>query len=296
MKVEVSDLRKMYSDFCAVNNVSFSFESGRIFSLIGRNGSGKTSTLRMMLGTLSRDGGSVLADGKPLTKQLNNVGYLSEERGLYVKDPILEQLIFFGMLKGMSRKQARKIAKGWLERLGIADRAYEKLETLSKGNQQKIQIIASLLHNPEIVIFDEPFSGLDPVNAKFLIDLVVELKEQNKCVLLSSHQLHLLENVCDDLAIISYSNLVYSGTVQELKREKGGKTILIKFEDTNENELKKITYLNKTQDGKYMVPLSENKGCQEVLQDLFLRKLKVESFEVKEKTLNDIFIEMEEGK
>lgn len=296
MKVKVSNLSKMYDDFCAVNDISFEFQSGRIFSLIGRNGSGKTSTLRMMLGTLSRNRGTVLADGKPLTKQLGNVGYLSEERGLYVKDSIIEQLIFFGRLKGMGKKQARKAAEEWLDKLGILNRANEKLETLSKGNQQKIQIIASLLHDPDILIFDEPFSGLDPVNAKFFIDLVLDLKRKNKCVLLSSHQLHLLENVCDDLAIISYSNLIYSGTVRQLKAQKGGKTIAIHFEDTSDDELLKIDYLKKSEDGKYIVTLNQNRTCQSVMQDLFTRNLKIESFEVKEKTLNDIFIEMEEAR
>lgn len=294
MKVVVSDLRKMYDDFCAVNDISFSFESGRVFSLIGRNGSGKTSTIRMMLGTLSRDRGSVLADGKPLSKQLNRVGYLSEERGLYVKDPIIEQLVFLGTLKGMKKKQAHKAAMDWLERLNIANRANDKLETLSKGNQQKIQIVASLLHNPDIVIFDEPFSGLDPVNAKFLLELVEELKNQNKCVLLSSHQLHLLEGVCDDLAIISYSNMIYQGTIEKLKEQKGGKSIVVQFEEVNNDLIRDIQYLKSSEDGKYTVTLDETRTCQLVIQDLLLRNLKIESFEVREKSLNDIFIEMEE--
>lgn len=296
MRIDVTNLSKNYGDFCAVNNISFSFESGRIFSLIGRNGSGKTSTIRMMLGTLSKDSGKVLVNGKPLNRQLNNIGYLSEERGLYIKDPIIDQLVFLGCLKGMNRKQAKKTALDWLDKLGILDRANDKLESLSKGNQQKIQIVASLLHDPDICIFDEPFSGLDPVNAQFLIDLVKSLKKKNKCILLSSHQLHLLEHVVDDLAIISYSNIMYSGTLKELKEEKGGNQVIVQFPKNQNDKVKRIQYLQKNSEGKYAVEINGTRTYQSVLQDLIANNLTIESLEIKEKTLNDIFIEMEGSK
>lgn len=293
MKVEVSNLTKMYGDFCAVREVSFDFQSGRVSALIGRNGSGKTSTIRMMLGTLAKSSGKVLADGKPLDQQLNNIGYLSEERGIYVKDSIISQLVYFASLKGMSRKNAKIAAEKWLDKLGILDRKNDKVETLSKGNQQKIQIIASLLHDPDIVIFDEPFSGLDPVNAKFLVDLLMQLRNENKCILISSHQLHLLEDVCDDVAIISYSNLIYKGSLNKLKEEKGGKRLIIKFVNASKKDIEEIGYLEAGDNEKYYVDLNIDRTCKDVINDLFIRNLEIETFEVKEKTLNDIFIEME---
>lgn len=297
MHVIVKKLKKYYGDKCVVDDVSFDFKSGEIFCLIGRNGSGKTTTIRMMLGTLSKNSGSVDIDGISSKNILKNIGYLSEERGMFVKDKIIDQLVYFARLKGMSKADAYKFAESWLDKLGILDRKNDKLENLSKGNQQKVQIISSLIHNPEIIIFDEPFSGLDPINTKWLLDLLSELKKQNKCILVSSHQLNLIENICDKLAIISYSKLVYFGTLSDLKKEKGGKKLYITFPaDISEEDSKLLSYLNKISDGEYETGLTENSDFKKVLSDIMERKLEITSLQIKELSLNDIFIKWEESK
>lgn len=296
MRVNVKNLKKYYGTKCVVDDVNFEFQSGEIFCLIGRNGSGKTSTIRMMLGTLSKNAGEVKFDDMNLKAVLKNTGYLSEERGMFVKDKILDQLVYFAMLKGMKKKEAIKSAEEWLECLGILNRRNEKLENLSKGNQQKVQIIASLIHNPEIIIFDEPFSGLDPINTEWLLDLLLKLKKKNKCILISSHQLNLIEGICDKIAIISNSKLVYFGTLNDLKKERGGTRVLVTFPDyTNEDIVKQLTYLKKVSNLKYGADLSEQVTFKKIITDILEKKLDICSVQMEEISLNEIFIKWEES-
>lgn len=295
MQVIVEKLKKYYGDKCVVDNVSFNFKSGEIFCLIGRNGSGKTTTIRMMLGTLSRDSGNVMIDGMNTSEKLNNIGYLSEERGLFVKDTIINQLIYFAMLKGMKKKDALNAAEKWLGKLGILDNKNDKLETLSKGNQQKIQIISSLIHDPDIIIFDEPFSGLDPINTKWFIDLLKDLKNKNKCILISSHQLHLLEEICDSLAIISYSKLVYFGNLNDLKKKEGGRKLYVSFSDNiSEEEINSIYYLKKISSNEYVAELTNKINFKNIMSDIVNRGFEINSLQIKDISLNDIFIKLEE--
>lgn len=297
MLVKVNSLKKYYGDKCVVDDVSFEFKSGEIFCLIGRNGSGKTTTIRMILSTLSKDSGSVEIIGLNSNDFLRRVGYLSEERGMFVKDNIIDQLVYFAMLKGVKRNEAFASAEKWLEKLGIIDRKNDKLETLSKGNQQKVQIISCLIHNPDIIVFDEPFSGLDPVNIRWLMDLLVELKEQGKCILLSSHQLNLIEEICDKIGIISYSKLVYLGTLSELKQNKGGTKLYVSFANfVNEEEILKLNYLIKMSDFEYAVELKNEINFKKVISDIMEKKLEINSLQIKELSLNDIFIRWEESK
>ena len=224
MKIEIKNLTKYYGDFRAVDSVSFSFSSGKLTALVGRNGSGKTTTIRTILGLLSMDEGELMIDGQHRNLNLKRTGYLAEDRGMFPKERVNEQLVFFGQLKGMTHKEADKSIDRWLEKLDIAQYKKSPLESLSKGNQQKIQMIASLIHDPDIIIFDEPFSGLDPVNMQMVMDLLRELRNEGKCILVSSHQLSLIEQVCEDICIIDRSRRIYYGTLAALREETARKS------------------------------------------------------------------------
>lgn len=224
MKIEIKNLTKYYGDFRAVDSVSFSFSSGKLTALVGRNGSGKTTTIRTILGLISMDEGELMIDGQHRNLNLKRTGYLAEDRGMFPKERVNEQLVFFGQLKGMTHKEADKSIDRWLEKLDIAQYKKSPLESLSKGNQQKIQMIASLIHDPDIIIFDEPFSGLDPVNMQMVMDLLRELRNEGKCILVSSHQLSLIEQVCEDICIIDRSRRIYYGTLAALREETARKS------------------------------------------------------------------------
>lgn len=290
MKVEVEDLSKFYGEYCAVNHVSFSFNSGEVFSIIGRNGAGKTSIIRMMLGILARDSGRITIDGMAFDKCLNRVGYLAEERGLYTKDSIQDQVTYFSRLKGMSKQESNKSLNYWLDRMDLLKYKKEKLEVLSKGNQQKIQIITALIHNPDVVILDEPFSGLDPINAQLLIDIIKDLRKQNKCIMISSHQLDFIDDICDDLLIISDGSLLYHGTVEQIKKSYPigevyiqSKIDLIHLKDFNVRQISSEEYCVEIQGENEILLLMEK---------IVSEKLIVSKFEVKKKKLHDIFIKM----
>lgn len=289
MKVEVKNLSKYYGDFCAVNDISFSFESGRIFSIIGRNGSGKTSTIRMMLGTIAKNGGSVTVDSKNFSDYLNRVGYLPEERGLYQKDTVEEQLLFFAQLKGVSKSDFKKYSDYWLERMELTKYRKSKLETLSKGNQQKVQIAASIIHDPDIVILDEPFSGLDPVNSSLLLEIVSELESKNKCIMISSHQLNLIENICDDLLIISNSKTMYYGSVDELKNRNEYNSIIVK---TSSNILEYPEYKAKKLNSN-LYSISSNENVMTMIRKMMKDGIDIEMIDKKQLSLHEIFVEME---
>src|SRR5271167_985097 len=214
--VELQHVRKAYDTKIAVADLSFRIEPGSMFGLLGPNGSGKTSTIRMMIGITVPDSGTVALFGQPFTRaSLNRVGYLPEERGLYKKMKVLDQIIFLGQLHGLDGATARRRALEWCERMQITDAIDKKTEELSKGMQQKIQFIATLLHEPDLVIMDEPFSGLDPVNAELLMSTLIDLRKQGKAILFSTHRMDQVEKLCDAIAIIFQGKLVLSGGMRE---------------------------------------------------------------------------------
>ena len=213
--IELSNVRKSYDQFVAVNNLSFSIPQGGVFGLLGPNGAGKTSTIRMMIGITAPDSGQINLFGKPFErKSLNKVGYLPEERGLYKKMKIIEQLIFLGELHGMTAGDARQKSIQWSKRLEIDAWLQKKVEELSKGMQQKIQFIAALLHDPDFIIMDEPFFGLDPVNATLLKDVMLDLKKQGKTILFSTHRMDQVEKLCDSICLINQGNAVLQGDLK----------------------------------------------------------------------------------
>src|SRR6202000_82705 len=229
--VELQHVRKAYDTKIAVAVLSLRIEPGSMFGLLGPNGSGKTSSIRMMIGITVPDSGAVNLFGQPFHREnLKRVGYLPEERGLYKKMKVMEQLIFLGELHGLNAITASKRAHVWCERLEITEAIPKKTEELSKGMQQKIQFIAALLHEPELVIMDEPFSGLDPVNAALLMDTLVDLRKQGKTILFSTHRMDQVEKICDAIALISRAHLVLSGGMREVKSRYPRNRVQVAFE------------------------------------------------------------------
>jgi ABC-2 type transport system ATP-binding protein len=227
--LEVIELSRRYGDVVALDNLSFSVEPGQLFGFVGPNGAGKTTTMRIILGVLEPDGGEVRWRGEPVDLETRaRFGYMPEERGLYPKMRVHDQLAYFASLHGLSRAEAETAAAGWLEKLGIADRAGDRVESLSLGNQQRVQLGAALVHGPELLVLDEPFSGLDPVGVDVLSGVLRELAGEGVPVVFSSHQLELVERLCESVAIVKDGRLVAAGRVEELREQgAGGETVRI---------------------------------------------------------------------
>ena len=220
--LEVKDLTKRFGNVTAVDHVSFTIEPGTILGLIGQNGAGKTTTFRLILNFMTSDEGSVLWQGRQLTeKDYNEVGYLPEERGLYPKISIEEQLIYFAKLRGKSKQEIAPKIDYWMEKFQVKGNKKDKVKTLSKGNQQKVQLISTLIHEPKLIILDEPFSGLDPVNAELLKDGIIALREQGSCVIFSSHNMDNVEKICDHLLMLRDGQVVLDGKVRDIRQQFG---------------------------------------------------------------------------
>src|SRR6201996_6224959 len=229
--VELAGVTKVYEQKVAVSNLSLSIEAGQMFGLLGPNGAGKTSSIRMIIGITMPDSGRVSLFGKPFERaSLDRVGYLPEERGLYKKMKVLDQLVFFGELHGIAPAEARKRAVIWAQRLEIDEVLLKKTEELSKGMQQKIQFISSLLHDPGLIIMDEPFSGLDPVNAQLLERTLLELKEEGKAIVFSTHRMDQVEKLCDSICLINRGQAVLSGRVREIKASYKRDRVIIEYQ------------------------------------------------------------------
>jgi ABC-2 type transport system ATP-binding protein len=227
----VQNLIKRFSSVVAVNGVSFTVARGSIFGLLGPNGAGKTTTIRMVLHILEQDGGTILYDGQPFTELTRNLlGYLPEERGLYKKSRVIDTLLYFGELRGLTRVAARDRAKAWLKRLELDGQESRKVEEFSKGNQQKIQFIASVIHDPALIILDEPFSGLDPVNQLLFKDILLHMKQEGKAVILSTHQMDQAERLSDTLCLINRGQVVLGGSVRDVKQRYGKNSLHVEFD------------------------------------------------------------------
>jgi ABC-2 type transport system ATP-binding protein len=229
--LDVSNVLKTYGDTTAVDNVSFSAEPGRILGLLGPNGAGKTSTIRMITHITVPDSGSVTYDGTPVGPwSQQRMGYLPEERGLYKRLKVKEQLVYLGTLKGLSKREASEKADYWLDRFDASDWGSMKTEELSKGMQQKIQFIATLLHDPSLLIFDEPFSGLDPINSELLRDIILDLRKDDRTILFASHRMEQVEQLCDDICLMARGKIVLQGELREVKSRFGRNTIVVEFD------------------------------------------------------------------
>ncbi len=227
--VSLQGLRKSFGDFVAVHDVTLEVAPGSVFGLLGPNGAGKTTTIRMLMDILGPDAGEVHLFGHPRTREdLDRIGYLPEERGLYRKMTVTDQLVFLGELHGLKKRESLPRIESWLEKVGLADRAKAKLEELSKGMQQKIQLVGTLLHEPELVILDEPFSGLDPINQVLFKDVLDEYRAAGRTILFSTHVMEQAEKLCDHIALIAHGRVALAGPLAQLKRQFGGDSFLVK--------------------------------------------------------------------
>ncbi|HLX38808.1 MAG TPA: ATP-binding cassette domain-containing protein [Candidatus Binataceae bacterium] len=290
--VELERVRKSYGDFVAVDGLSFSISPGQIFGLLGPNGAGKTSSIRMMIGIITPDSGVVRLFGEPFERRhLHKIGYLPEERGLYKKITVRENLALLGQLGGLSARDAIARARKWAERLEIAEWVDKKVEEMSKGMQQKIQFIAALLHDPELIIMDEPFSGLDPINANVLKDVILELKEQGRTILFSTHRMDQVEKLCDAICLVNHGRAVLQGSLREVKSGYGSRFVQIAYEGDGKFLSRCGLVESSNNYGNY----AEVKLCQGADAQALLRAAmcaaKISRFEVMEPSLEQIFID-----
>jgi len=294
--IEVTDIIKDFDKKRALDNLSFKVNPASAFGLLGRNGAGKTTSIRIIMDIFPADSGTVTIGGKPHRESGKRIGYLPEERGLYPKKTIIEQMVYFGELRGLSGAQAKKNAIRLLERLEASEYTNKRLDTLSKGNQQKIQLAIALISEPDILILDEPFSGLDPVNAQILKTLVNEQAALGRTVVFSSHQMAAVEEFCDDICIIDNGRAVLSGNLREIKRSYPRDEIYIEPEDWGVDLAEILSRFIKPIDAKkdgdgYLLKLSKPEQRDELLRVIADNKIKIAAFTVKEPSLEDIFIE-----
>ncbi len=295
--LKVENVSKHYGDFTAVDHLSFDVGAGRVFGFLGPNGAGKTTTIRMIVGITAPDEGAIELFGAPISNEAQNrIGYLPEERGLYKKMKIVDQLRYFAALKGVSQTEADRRIDFWLERMQLAEWKKKKTTDLSKGMSQKIQFVSTVLHDPDLLILDEPFSGLDPVNVEFMIKVVAELKAQGKTIIFSTHLMETAERLCDDIILINKSRKVIGGTLRQVKESFGRNLIALRciggetvLEDTS-----LVAKITEHADEKEL-ELTENADAQVLLKRLVESGATISKFEQVEPSLNDIFIEQVKG-
>ncbi|RDU37383.1 ABC transporter ATP-binding protein [Neobacillus piezotolerans] len=291
MGLEIRNLTKCYGDNVAVNNISVQLPKGQVLGLLGRNGAGKTTTIKMMLGLVRPDSGEILWEGRPFLREELSIGYLPEERGLYPKTKIAEQLRYFGQLEGMGRKLANERIDYWLEKFEITEYKNKLASELSKGNQQKIQIIATLLHDPDIIILDEPFSGLDPVNATSLGNVIEELVEQKKTIILSSHRMESIEMFCENVCMMKKGDIVVSGKLQTVKDEYGYKNLRITSAGQLEQVFRKLNTPFEKNGLVYNAKVHNEKEGMDILKAAEADGVPLQNFSLLEPTLHQIFVE-----
>lgn len=303
MNLELNNISKSFGEKEVLKEINLSIQSGKAYGILGRNGAGKTTTIRIIMGVFPADEGTVTIDGQSVSKANISFGYLPEERGLYPKKIIKEQLIYIGKLRGMKAKEADANAQKWLDRLEASEYYNKTLDSLSKGNQQKIQLAAAIINDPQIVILDEPFSGLDPINANLLKSVVRELVDAGKIVLFSSHQMSYVEEFCDNIALLNNGRIVLEGNLRTIKRayernkikisvdEKLGTAIEIIPKVVKNSHLssriKKIEQVS----GGCIVDLTSQSDKDDLLKTLLSENIGIEKFEVLEPTLEQIFVE-----
>lgn len=292
-EVEVINVSKRFGNNVAVDNISFEANRGKILGILGPNGAGKTTTIRMLAGVLIPDSGEIQIFGKQHLPEIqNSIGYLPEERGLYKKLTVLEQLTYFAELKGVHPSTARNTAIDWLKKLDAGDWAKKKIQDLSKGMQQKVQFIATLIHNPSLIILDEPFSGFDPINVDIFKDVILELKRNGKIIILSTHIMEQAEQLCDYVCLINKGKIILAGNLRQVKSNFGRDTIICEFLDGGEffKTLSGIKILTWTENRIEFRMDKENGKIQDLMKEI-VQNVELVRFEINEPSLREIFIE-----
>lgn len=298
MELQVHDLHKSFDGREVLHGISFSISSGKALGLLGCNGAGKSTTIRILMDVFKADQGNMSMNGKTFHAKDYNIGYLPEERGLYPKKKVSEQLIYLATLRGLSHGEAKANLKKWLKRLGIEEYENRVLDTLSKGNQQKVQLAQTLMCDPDIVILDEPFSGLDPVNSQTLKEVVQEQIQDGKLVIFSSHQMNYVEEFCEDIVILHHGDVVLQGNLKQIKKEYGKNRIVIRalypkkqeFRELLETQCQELLHIYEEKDGGFIIELQPNVNKRDVLTRMLELEVDLEAFQLYEASLTDIFV------
>ena len=292
MGLILENVSKTFVSKKAVDGISFSLNRPQVFGLLGTNGAGKTTTIRMLLGIIKKDSGEITWNGKKVDRKSVNFGYLPEERGVYPKVKIYDQLMYFAELKGMNKQEANNAIQNWAKKLKVEEYMEMPAEKLSKGNQQKIQFMTAIIHNPELVVLDEPFSGLDTVNTELLKNIIIDLVKRGKYVIMSAHQMATIEEFCTDILILNKGKTVLQGNLREIKEEYPANRLQIEVNEKINKYVEKFGLeIENEKNNDYTIKINNEKKAHELLQELVKNGIIINKFEIKKPTLNDIFIE-----
>ena len=292
MSLMLKNVSKTFVGKKAVDNISFNLEKPGVYGLLGTNGAGKTTTIRMLLGIIKKDSGEITWKGKAVERKNVKFGYLPEERGVYPKTKIFDQLMYFAELKGMKKEEAADSINKWAKELKVEEYLQMPAEKLSKGNQQKIQFMTAIIHDPELVVLDEPFSGLDPVNTEILKNIIIDLIKNGKYVIMSAHQMATIEEFCSDILILNKGKTVLQGNLKEIKETYPANRVEIDVKQDITSYIKEIGLEIETEtNNNYTIKISDEEKAHKLLNKLIADGIKVDKFEIKKPTLNDIFIE-----
>ena len=292
MGLVLKNVSKTFVGKRAVDNISFELNKPGVFGLLGTNGAGKTTTIRMLLGIIKKDSGEITWNGKAVDRKSVNFGYLPEERGVYPKTKIYNQLMYFAELKGMKKEEADEAIKNWAKKLKVEEYLDKTAEKLSKGNQQKIQFMTAVIHNPELLVLDEPFSGLDPVNTELLKNIIINLVKEGKYIIMSAHQMSTIEEFCSDILILNKGKTVIKGNLKEIKDTYPANRVQIETNENTETDIKKLGLeIENIKNYSYTVKIFDEQKAHELLKELVIKGITINKFEIMKPTLNDIFIE-----
>ena len=292
MSLVLKNVSKSFTGKKAVDNISFSLTKPGVYGLLGTNGAGKTTTIRMLLGIIKKDSGEITWKGKPVDRKLVRFGYLPEERGVYPKTKIFDQLKYFAELKGMEKNQAISSINRWAKELKVEEYLQISAEKLSKGNQQKIQFMTAIIHDPELVVLDEPFSGLDPVNTEILKNIIIDLIRNGKYIIMSAHQMATIEEFCSDILILNKGKTVLQGNLKEIKEKYPANRVEIDVKQDIESYIKELNLeIEIETNNNYVIKISDEEKAHKLLNKLVVNGINIDKFEIKKPTLNDIFIE-----
>lgn len=292
MGLILKNVSKTFVGKKAVDNISLTLEKPGVYGLLGTNGAGKTTTIRMLLGIIKKDSGEITWNGKQVNRKSVNFGYLPEERGVYPKTKIFDQLMYFAELKGMKKQEAEKEIYKWAKELKVEEYLNMPAEKLSKGNQQKIQFMTAVIHNPELVVLDEPFSGLDPVNTEILKNIIINLVKQGKYLIMSAHQMSTIEEFCSDILILNRGKTVLQGNLKEIKETYPANRVKVDVNNNIDKYIKELDLqVENEKNNEYIIKINDEQKAHQLLNKLVLDSVVVNKFEVMKPTLNDIFIE-----
>ena len=292
MGLVLKNVSKSYGKKLVVDNISFSLDKPGVFGLLGTNGAGKTTTIRMLLGILKKDSGEVSWNNKEVSRKEVNFGYLPEERGVYPKTKIFDQLMYFANLKGLNKNEATDSINKWAKKLKVEEYMNMTAEKLSKGNQQKIQFMTSVIHNPDLIVLDEPFSGLDPVNTEILKKCIIELVSNGKYIIMSSHEMATIEEFCSDILILNKGKTILKGNLNDIKNSYPAKRLLITVKDNIDKYLKKLNFeVENVVNNNYVIKINNEEEAHKLLNILVNDKIIIDKYIIEKPTLNDIFIE-----